>query len=337
MTTISNPPSYTLTAESVTIIWKGKPYTVKQGSPNYTGLKKAIDNKDWDKIPDHLTIAKSISSWSTGEFKIKDNAVIYKNSELPGELSRRIIETASTGGDPDPFYKFWAKLQTNPSRRSVEQLWPFLQHQGIPLTKDGDFLAYKGVTDKYMDIHSGTISNKPGTTVEIPRNTVSDDPREACHFGLHAGAKEYASSFSNGGKIIICKINPADVVCVPYDSSQQKMRVCKYVVIGEDGELSSTVQDDTDIDGVGMEHSYKEIEVEEIQQKDKDVKAKVTRRTKSSYSSLSKFNNLKTDKLILLSIEDLRKYATHILSIVGASKIPGGKTALIKKIMKARK
>lgn len=184
MTTISNPPSYTLTAESVTIIWKGKPYTVKQGSPNYAGLKKAIEDKDWDKIPDHLTIAKSISSWSSGEFKIKDNTVTYKNMELPNELSRRIIETASTGGDPDPFYKFWAKLQTNPSRRSVEQLWPFLQHQGIPLTKDGDFLAYKGVTDKYMDIRSGTISNKPGTTVEIPRNTVSDDPREACHFGL---------------------------------------------------------------------------------------------------------------------------------------------------------
>lgn len=336
MTKISNSPSYTLTAESVTIIWQGKPYTVKQGSPNYAGLKKAIENKDWDKIPDHLTIAKSISSWSMGEFEIKNNSVTYKNVELPSEISRRIIETASTGGDPDPFYKFWAKLQTNPSRRSVDQLWPFLQHQGIPLTKDGDFLAYKGVTDKYMDIHSGTISNKPGTTVEIPRNTVSDDPREACHFGLHVGAKEYAEDFSNGGKIIICKINPADVVCVPYDSSQQKMRVCKYVVIGEDGgKLPSAVFDDPNSESSDQAETD---EIEEIQQKDKDVKAIVTKKSKANtYSNLHKLNKLKTDKLILISIEDLRKYATHVLSIVGASKIPGGKTALIKKIMKARK
>lgn len=152
---------------------------------------------------------------------------------------------------------------------------------------------------------------------------------------VHVGSKSYASSFSNGGKVVICKINPADVVCVPYDSSQQKMRVCKYVVVGEDGgELSSTVFDDPNSEI--SDHAETD-EVEEIQQKDKDVKAKVTRRTKSSYSGLSKFNSLKTDKLILLSIEDLRKYATHILSIVGASKIPGGKTALIKKIIKARK
>ncbi len=325
-----------LTAESVTIIWEGKSYIVKQGSPNYAGLKKAIDNKDWDSIPEHLTIAKSISSWSTGEFQIKNNTVTYQGNELPNELSRRIIDTASTGGDPEPFYKFWAKLQTNPSRRSIEQLWPFLQHQGIPLTKDGDFLGYKGVTSEHMDIHSGTISNKPGTTVEIPRNSVSDDPREACHFGLHCGSRSYADSFASGGRVVICKVNPADVVCVPYDCSQQKMRVCKYVVVGEDGgELPSTVLDGTVSELPEYDDSA---DVEEIEQKDnREVKAKITKRTSVSRSSFSKYKSLKSDKLILISLDDLRKYATYGLSIVGASKIPGGKTALIKKILKVRK
>ncbi len=42
-------------------------------------------------------------------------------------------------------------------------------------------------------------------------------------------------------KIVICKINPKDVVCVPHDMSQQKIRVCEYTVVGDfQGELNRT-------------------------------------------------------------------------------------------------
>ncbi len=41
-------------------------------------------------------------------------------------------------------------------------------------------------------------------------------------------------------------------------------------------------------------------------------------------------------KLLEFSLDELRKYATYGLEIVGASKIAGGKTALVGKILKTR-
>ena len=108
------------------------------------------------------------------------------------------------------------------------------------------FLAYKGVTSNMTDAHTGTVDNSIGVTNELPRNKISDDPNKDCHFGFHVGALDYAKTFSN--RVIICKVDPADVVCVPYDCSQQKMRVCKYKVIGHwNGQpMSSTTIDPGD-------------------------------------------------------------------------------------------
>jgi hypothetical protein len=45
-------------------------------------------------------------------------------------------------------------------------------------------------------------------------------------------------SLENGDKIVIVKINPADVVSVPSDCNYEKLRTCRYEVVGEyQGEL----------------------------------------------------------------------------------------------------
>lgn len=135
--------------------------------------------------------------------------------------------------DPTKFFLFWERLQQNPSYRSVEQLWRFLSQKGIPFTKDGCFLAYKSVRSNYLDHHSGEYDNTPGRINRMDRNKVSDDPQTPCHEGFHVGALEYARTFGGSPSIIVvCKVNPKDVVCVPYDSSSQKMRVCEYKVVG---------------------------------------------------------------------------------------------------------
>jgi hypothetical protein len=236
---------YNASNESITVVYEGKPYTVKEGAPNFASLRKALTEKDWDKVPGFLTVRSAIKNWSNDKFTVSENEVLYQGNPVPGGFGKRILETITDGKAPTPFYLFWERLQKNPSKRSVDQLWSFLEHQGIPLTTDGCFLAYKGVCDDFKDAHSGTIDNHPGNVIEIPRNSVSDDPREACHFGLHVGAKRYAGNFSS--KLLIVKVDPEHVVCVPYDSSQQKMRVCKYEVIGLEGcKLPSTVFDDAD-------------------------------------------------------------------------------------------
>ena len=76
---------------------------------------------------------------------------------------------------------------------------------------------------------TGTIRNNIGDVVTMPRNAVEDDPKVACHVGLHVGSFSYANGF--GRHLLTVKVDPADVVSVPEDHGNQKMRVCAYTVV----------------------------------------------------------------------------------------------------------
>ncbi len=275
----------------------------------------------------------------------------YCGQSVPEGIKRRVLALSAEGKSPNPLLRFYERLQKNPSKRSVDQLFPFLDKMNIPITADGCFLAYKGVNSDYTDRHSGTISNRPGTTVKLPRNLVSDDPREECHFGLHVGARSYAGNFAD--KMVICKVDPENVVCVPYDNSQQKMRVCEYKVIGNYGDdLPSDVIDGEDLETAHDTHSVETIEeeIESVEQlkkgsseSKKDLHEKVesvkTKRIekKLDKKEFSKFKGMNANKLMDFSLDELRRYATYGLEMVGASKIPGGKSALVSKILKFKR
>jgi hypothetical protein len=145
--------------------------------------------------------------------------------------------------------KFAQNLYANPSERSRNELYKFLEHKHMPITDDGCFLAYKGVQNDYYSItgwngnansgqgrQNGKIYNGIGEVIEVPRSAVDDDNMShGCSHGLHAGSHEYADSFKGAGRMLIVKINPKDVVSVPGDCSHQKLRTCRYEVIAEEG------------------------------------------------------------------------------------------------------
>jgi hypothetical protein len=118
---------------------------------------------------------------------------------------------------------------------------------GLSVTEDGCFLAYKTVNSDYTDKYSGTVDNTPGTKPDrMKRSQVDDNPRNHCSKGYHVGALGYAGPGgwynSPNDIVLICKVNPADVVSVPDDHSCQKMRCCYYEPVGEfQGELKSSV------------------------------------------------------------------------------------------------
>jgi hypothetical protein len=65
----------------------------------------------------------------------------------------------------------------------------------------------------------------------MPRNQVNEDPNQTCSYGLHVANFDYASGFGSGHMLEV-EVHPADVVAIPVDYNQAKMRVCKYKVIG---------------------------------------------------------------------------------------------------------
>lgn len=339
-------PKFIITNESITVTLDGKTYNVQKGTPNFEGLEKALklakETDNWEDIPNHLTVGTAIRKWSNNDFDITANTVTYKGESLPQGITRRVLDMATRGENSDSILRFWVRLQANPSHRSVTQLWDFLQHSGLPLTKDGYFLAYKGVTDDYKDKHSHTFDNHPGKILEIPRNQVSDDPRTPCHEGFHVGALSYARDFA--GRLVVCRVDPADVVCVPHDESSRKMRVCKYEVLGNyGGQLPDSYLDEKEIpepvlepDEVVAVPVEPKVVLKDPEKPDKGIKGKESGVEKKMPKAYSKIHEMDHSELMMKSIEDLRSYATHGLFIVGASKIPGGKLALVKRIIKTR-
>jgi hypothetical protein len=81
------------------------------------------------------------------------------------------------------------------------------------------------------------MDNSVGKIVEMERNEVDDNKDQTCSTGLHFCSQDYLPHFGNGydSRVVILKINPADVVSIPSDYNNAKGRACRYEVVGEIG------------------------------------------------------------------------------------------------------
>jgi hypothetical protein len=155
-------------------------------------------------------------------------------------VADRILDMMYEGFDFTPMANFLAKLMQNPSKSAVDELYFFLEANGLTIFEDGEFAAYKGVRYDLMDVHSGTIDYAPGQRPWMPRNEVDDRREVTCSKGLHFGAYEYAKSW--GDVLLLVKISPRDVVSIPNDYNNQKGRCCELESVAVvEGEVSSPV------------------------------------------------------------------------------------------------
>jgi hypothetical protein len=228
-------------AGTMTIYADGKVYNIKSDHRNYNEIVVALKKSDAAEIKRLADMGEYLSSYSTGSVKVDNGVITYNGVAVHNGITKRIFELQK-GGFPFGFMaKFLDNMMRNPSYRATVELYDFLAHQSLPITDDGCFLAYKSVRTDWLDHHSGTYDNHVGKIVEMPRNGVDDERRNACSNGLHVGTINYVKGFT-AGNIIICKVNPADVVSVPTDHSCEKLRTCKYEVLEVyTGDLTSPV------------------------------------------------------------------------------------------------
>jgi hypothetical protein len=167
--------------------------------------------------------------------------VKFDGDEVHGSISKRILEFMKNGLPFEPLVQFLHNVMENPSMQSQRELYDFLEHENLPITEDGYFLAYKAVRSDFKDKYRGVFDNSVGQVCEMVRAKVDDNREAGCSQGLHAGALSYVASYGSvdsGDKIVIVKINPKDVVSVPKDCDCQKLRTCRYEVVGlYEGEL----------------------------------------------------------------------------------------------------
>jgi hypothetical protein len=226
---------YTITEHSITVLLQNIPAVVDKSHPNFKEILEAVKEGNEEKAYELINIAKTIESKSFGEVEVRGGVVYYKDQILENYAVDKLLEFIAEDYTVTPIINFIKNLMDNPSYRAVKELYKFLEVGGIPLTDDGCFVVYKKVKSNYFDIYSGTYNNSVGSIVEMPRNQVNEDSSQTCSAGLHVCSFSYLGHFgsSEGNKVVACKVNPADVVSIPNDYNNTKMRVCKYEVVAD--------------------------------------------------------------------------------------------------------
>lgn len=191
---------------------------------------------DGEKLERFLRLvdrAKRIAEGSEGKLVLVDGRFQMDGEFLPALFTKRLIELEGTSIITS-LSNLWKNLRNNPTERSRTELLDFLEKNEMPITEDGHFIAYKYVTSDFKDVRTRTFDNSPGAEPTMNREDVDDDSSVTCSRGLHVAAYEYARKY--GQTLVAVKVNPVDVVSIPFDYNGQKMRGCRYKVLEAIGE-----------------------------------------------------------------------------------------------------
>ena len=229
-------PSIYVPGKSLNVFFQGKSHTIYATDAKFESAVEEYKNQNWDALHNILNPAQVFLNLYAKyeQIEVKDGNVYVSGEPISNLVASRILDFLAEGVDCVPIFKFITKLNLNPSSRAVNELYTFLEHKFLPVTDNGNFLAYKALRSDFTDVHSGKFDNNVGNVLEMPRNKVDDNKEAGCSYGFHAGTLEYARGFRPfNGKLVVVEINPADVVSIPTDCECQKLRTCKYMVHSE--------------------------------------------------------------------------------------------------------
>ena len=198
-----------------------------------------------DELLALMDMRTAVESYTVGLLSVNSLGVTYSGRPLHTIDAERVMAFMRDKLSYKPIANYIVRKMKNPSARAIAEMYNFLEHKGMPLTLRGTFIAYKGVTTDFWSINgnmetvvlqgevdsTGRILNRVGDTIEVERSSVDDNFRQGCSFGLHAGSIAYAKGW--GQRVVLVEIDPADVVSVPEDCNCQKLRCCKYTIVGE--------------------------------------------------------------------------------------------------------
>lgn len=235
------PIGIIVTENSATMIMGGKPVTIPSSHKNFEAIYEKLLNQEYDGLQELINPEAELKAVASSEDKVSKIEVrygeaYYDGRRIDGKLGKKLVQELERGHPMPGFVNFVEKLYQNPSKRAVDELYLFIESGYVAIHPDGDILAYKKVRNDFKDIYTGTMDNSPGQIVEMPRNGVDEDRDRTCSPGLHFCTYSYLKHYGwyfGGYKVVVVKINPADVVAIPSDYNNAKGRTCRYEVLQE--------------------------------------------------------------------------------------------------------
>jgi len=229
------------TGKNLTVFVDSQLVTIPLSDHRASDVLEAIRNDDIQRIRELVNFKQTVANLSEGriEFDPSTRSLTFSGSPLHNAIIDRLCSLFEERLPVSNLLRFLDNLMDNPDYRAVNELYRFIEACDLPITPDGHFLAYKIVRNDYMDIHTGTFDNSVGQTPRMDRNKVNPDLTKACSDGLHVCSREYLPHYggffgrNKNSRIMVAKVHPRDVVSVPLDYNNAKMRVCLYEVVDE--------------------------------------------------------------------------------------------------------
>ncbi|QZI90415.1 hypothetical protein MYOV003v1_p0091 [Vibrio phage 207E48.1] len=231
-------PQCMVLPDQIMVVVDGQPKSLPKDHPNFPSLAKAIKDQDWVSVYRLVDIQKTINEYARGMLKIERGMIVYDGEQIRHDgFNKRMMTMLQAGEESqvERLSKFLEKVMENPSNNIVNRIFDFMKFADVEIADDGDIIAYKGVRGDYRDGHSGKISNAPGNVVTMRRNRVNEKQEQTCSYGLHVCSLSYLPQMSSFGgssnKIVRVKLSPTDIVSIPTDYKDAKIRCCRYEVV----------------------------------------------------------------------------------------------------------
>lgn len=224
--------------EAITLIFSDDTVAIDKSNPRFNDILQLCKEGKYADAAALSTIKQQVNQAFDGTgVEVVAGEVLYNGTPLHNVLCERILDVLREGLEATGLVKFLENLMKNPSYTAVQELYLFLEANKIPITEDGYFLAWKKIRHDWKDIYSGSVDYSIGAKPTMPRNQVDENRHQTCSRGLHVAGWDYlphfGSSNTNSDRVIIVKVNPADVVAVPSDYNNAKMRVATMEVLRE--------------------------------------------------------------------------------------------------------
>jgi len=247
----------------------GEVYSFGKSHPRYTKLVSYLENGQAEFFEAAYDVISAVQDFSEGFIGVENGRLSWDGNTMPEMFTDTMLDMMDQGFPFEPMLNFLDNMSDNPSDNAIVELFDFMGHKQMPITADGCFLAYKAVKGDYTDLYTGTFDNSVGSVCEMPRASVNSNREHHCAAGLHVGAIDYAKEYggidddggnSHGNRLMICKVNPADVISVPTDSRCQKLRACRYEVVSEFEDVYTSVVhlNETDVDYIKTQKRNRE-------------------------------------------------------------------------------
>lgn len=230
---------------SITRLSDGKVETINHGHKSFAkvseAVKRSATEEAFNLIGGDADVKEYVGehvTWSASSNVLMFHKRPDLQFESP-ELCERFRRSATEGsvGELVILDRFVGKMIDNPIDSIIERIPKFMAFGDVQICEDGDLYVYKAVNGRYRDDYTDEIDNSPGSIVFMDHSLIDPSTTMTCTQGLHVCSLDYVNQMTcyskPNMKIIRVKLNPADIVAIPNDYGNRKIRCCRYESVAD--------------------------------------------------------------------------------------------------------